>query len=96
MGQSVTRSSIVIQTGGIRKPGGVSAPLLIDALTDSEKKPLNGSNKYLLHFTKEQMPPVDAFWSLTLYDKDSYLVDIRSTGTRLRIEATTRSMRTVR
>ena len=45
------------------------------ALVDSEKKQLNGANKYVLHFTKDQIPPVDAFWSLTMYDKDSYLVD---------------------
>ena len=42
---------------------------------DSDGQKLSGANKYTLHFTKEQIPPVDAFWSLTLYDKDSYLVD---------------------
>ena len=36
---------------------------------------LNGANNYVLRFTKDQIPPVDAFWSLTMYDKDSYLVD---------------------
>ncbi|WP_218511682.1 DUF1254 domain-containing protein [Variovorax sp. dw_308] len=45
------------------------------ALVDSEKKPLNGANRYVLHFAKDQIPPADAFWSLTMYDKDSYLVD---------------------
>lgn len=44
-------------------------------LVDSTGKKLNGANKYVLHFTKEEIPPVDAFWSLTMYDKDSYLVD---------------------
>ena len=44
-------------------------------LVDSDGQKLSGANKYTLHFTKEQIPPVDAFWSLTLYDKDSYLVD---------------------
>ena len=45
------------------------------ALVDSEGKQLNGANNYMLRFTKDQIPPVDAFWSLTMYDKDSYLVD---------------------
>ena len=44
-------------------------------MTDSDGKKLNGANKYVLHFAKDQIPPVDAFWSLTMYDKDSYLVD---------------------
>jgi hypothetical protein len=45
------------------------------AITDRDGAKLDGANKYVLRFAKEQIPPVDAFWSLTLYDKDSYLVD---------------------
>ncbi len=41
---------------------------------DGDGKPLNGANKYSLHFTKVEIPPVDAFWSLTMYDDDAYLV----------------------
>ena len=44
------------------------------ALVDSDGQKLSGANKYVLRFAKDQTPPVDAFWSLTLYDKDSYLV----------------------
>jgi hypothetical protein len=44
-------------------------------LVDADGKKFDGANKYVLHFTKDQIPPVEAFWSLTLYDKDSYLVD---------------------
>lgn len=35
---------------------------------DSEGKPLNGANRYTLHFAADQYPPVNAFWSLTMYD----------------------------
>jgi hypothetical protein len=38
--------------------------------TDAEGKPLDGSNEYVLHFDKQDLPPVDAFWSVTLYDAE--------------------------
>ena len=41
-------------------------------LGDADGKPLTGANKYVLHFAKNQIPPVDAFWSVTLYDKDGF------------------------
>jgi len=41
-------------------------------LGDADGKPLTGANKYTLHFTKSQVPPVSAFWSITLYDKDGF------------------------
>jgi len=44
-------------------------------LVDADGKRLDGANKYELHFSKDEIPPVDAFWSITMYDKDSYLVD---------------------
>ncbi|MGW2561866.1 DUF1254 domain-containing protein [Streptomyces sp. NPDC001514] len=41
--------------------------------TDSEGERLNGSTAYTLRF--EQPPPVDSFWSVTMYDApDHYLV----------------------
>jgi hypothetical protein len=43
------------------------------ALLDQEGKQLTGKQRYVLHFDKEQLPPVQAFWSLTMYDKDSFL-----------------------
>ena len=44
------------------------------AIADSEGKALTGVNNYTLTFPKGQFPPADAFWSLTMYDADSYLV----------------------
>jgi hypothetical protein len=42
--------------------------------TDSEGKPLDGGQKYRLHFEKGTLPPVDGFWSVTAYDKDGYFI----------------------
>lgn len=42
---------------------------------DKEGKPYNGANKYVIHFDKDKTPPVDGFWSLTMYDKDGYFIE---------------------
>lgn len=42
---------------------------------DSGGQPLDGSNaKYTLHFAKGEFPPVNAFWSLTMYKLPSQLL----------------------
>ncbi len=44
--------------------------------TDSEGKPLSGENKYTLTFPAGGLPPVNAFWSVTMYKlPESLLVD---------------------
>ena len=43
-------------------------------LADETGKPLDGANKYTLHFDKASLPPVNAFWSVTLYDNDGFQV----------------------
>jgi hypothetical protein len=43
--------------------------------TDSQGQNLTGANKYVIHFDKGQTPPVNAFWSLTMYNNASYLAD---------------------
>src|SRR4029077_12429471 len=37
-------------------------------------KPLDGANKYTIHFDKASVPPVDAFWSITLYDQQGFQI----------------------
>ncbi|GGD40945.1 DUF1254 domain-containing protein [Pseudoxanthomonas indica] len=59
--------------------GGLGANLPEDAVyplvfADSEGKPLQGSTRYVLHFAKDQLPPADAFWSLTMYDAQGFQV----------------------
>jgi hypothetical protein len=41
---------------------------------DAAGSALNGANRYTLHFDPGQTPPVNAFWSVTLYNSDSYFV----------------------
>ncbi len=34
---------------------------------DSDKQKLDGTHRYAMHFAPGQLPPVNAFWSLTIY-----------------------------
>lgn len=44
-------------------------------VVDSEGKPANGArHSYTVHFAKDQLPPADAFWSLTLYNAKTKLL----------------------
>ncbi|MGG4446387.1 DUF1254 domain-containing protein [Brevibacillus porteri] len=44
---------------------------------DCDGNPLSGENRYVIRFSKDNLPPVDAFWSLTLYGADYYFVPNR-------------------
>ncbi|HEY7574552.1 MAG TPA: DUF1214 domain-containing protein, partial [Thermoanaerobaculia bacterium] len=59
---------------------GLGANLPQDAVyptseVDADGKPYSGANRYVLRFEKDQMPPVDGFWSLTMYDRNYFFVD---------------------
>jgi hypothetical protein len=41
---------------------------------DASGKPYTGANKYVIHFDKGKLPPVNGFWSLTMYDADYFFV----------------------
>ena len=51
-----------------------------DAIYPTSQKDAGGheydgaSKKYVIHFDKGQMPPVNGFWSITMYDKDYFFV----------------------
>jgi hypothetical protein len=41
--------------------------MYVTAVDDSEGNGLTGKNEYKIHFSKKQIPPVHAFWSITVY-----------------------------
>jgi hypothetical protein len=71
-GNYYLKRAIVTQLGlGANLPEDAIYPL---NLADESGKPLDGSGTYILHFDKSAMPPVNAFWSVTLYDSDGFQV----------------------
>jgi hypothetical protein len=71
-GNYYLKRAIVAQMGlGANVPEDAIYPL---NLGDETGKPLDGSSKYVLHFDKTQLPPVSAFWSVTLYDSEGFQV----------------------
>ncbi len=71
-GNYYLKRAIVAQLGlGANLPEDAIYPL---NLADETGKPLDGASKYTIHFDKGATPPVNAFWSLTLYDSDGFQV----------------------
>ena len=44
------------------------------SLKDAEDKAYDGANKYVMRFPKGQRPPVEGFWSLTMYNDKYFFV----------------------
>ena len=42
---------------------------------DADGRKYNGANKYVVRFPKGHLPPVDGFWSLTMYDSGYFFVN---------------------
>lgn len=71
-GNYYLKRAIVTQVGlGANQPQDAIYPL---NLGDKDGKPLDGTNNYTVHFDKDQIPPANAFWSVTLYDPKGYQV----------------------
>jgi hypothetical protein len=71
-GNYYLKRAMVSQMGlGANLPEDAIYPL---NLADATGKPLDGTANYTLHFAKDALPPVDAFWSVTLYDNDGFQV----------------------
>ena len=71
-GDYYLKRAIVSQLGlGANQPQDAIYPL---NLGDKDGQPLDGVNAYTLHFEKDQIPPAQAFWSVTLYDSQGFQV----------------------
>ena len=72
-GNYYLKRAIVAQLGlGANLPEDAIYPL---NLGDEAGKPLDGvASQYAVHFEKANLPPVDAFWSITLYDTEGFQV----------------------
>jgi hypothetical protein len=71
-GNYYLKRAIIAQQGlGANLPEDAVYPL---NLGDEAGRPLDGASKYTIHFDKEALPPVNAFWSITLYDSDGFQV----------------------
>jgi hypothetical protein len=41
-------------------------------MADADGRPVSGDHRYVLHFEADELPPVEAFWSVTMYDEHGF------------------------
>jgi len=56
---------------GANQPEDAVYPLNV---SDEDGAPLNGEHGYVIRFAADALPPVDAFWSVTMYDAEGFQV----------------------
>ncbi len=66
-----TRAHIALKYIGMLESREATYPM---AWTDAQGRPLDGAHRYRLRFAPGALPPVDAFWSLTIYDARDYML----------------------
>lgn len=71
-GNAYLKRAIVAMVGlGANQPEDAIYPLCVH---DAEGNPVIAEKRYVLRFEKSQIPPVEAFWSLTMYDGEGFQV----------------------
>ena len=66
------KRAIVAQVGlGANLPEDAIYPV---NLGDEAGRPLDGANRYRIHFAKSDPPPANAFWSVTLYGAECFQI----------------------
>jgi hypothetical protein len=67
-----TRAAVALVGLGANLPEDAMYP---SAQVDAQGQTLDGSRRYRIHFTADALPPVQAFWSITAYGADDFLID---------------------
>ncbi len=68
----LTRAAVTLVGLGCNLPEDAIYPT---TTIDGHGQPLTGASHYVLHFPAGQTPPANAFWSVTMYDSDFFLVE---------------------
>jgi hypothetical protein len=63
------RATITLGGLGANPPEDAIYPVL---LTDADGDRITGEQDYVIHFEADKLPPVDAFWSITMYDSEGF------------------------
>jgi hypothetical protein len=66
------RAAIAKTAHGANSPQEALYPAVF---TDDRGEQLTGSRNYVIHFDKDKIPPVDGFWSISMYNSKDYFVD---------------------
>ena len=67
-----TRAAVAMVGLGANLPEDAMYP---NTTRDQQGKALNGQHRYRVHFPANALPPVKAFWSITAYGADEFLID---------------------
>ena len=71
-GNAYFKRAVVTLVGlGANPPEDAVYPLLT---VDADGDPVVGDRDYVIHFAADALPPVSAFWSVTMYDAEGYQV----------------------
>lgn len=66
------RAAIAKTAHGANSPQEALYPAVF---TDDRGEQLTGSRNYVIHFDKDRIPPVNGFWSISMYNSKDYFVD---------------------
>jgi hypothetical protein len=65
------RACVALAGLGANQPEDAVYPLNV---ADADGNPLDGGDDYVLQFDAAELPPVEAFWSVTMYDGEGFQV----------------------